>query len=277
MDNLKLSDNQREILVLLLHGKLTAKQIADRRQISKAAVSKIIKKLKEKGYLESYKKGGLTKGGVVIPQGVNLDTKELWRYHALEFEVRPYYFTEKYYKVMQKRGNRTIPYGQWKVSLYYKKVIIWLEAGVDFAFKDKQDAIRSAQDSFNAVLDKIAQDLGFYVWKDRKANVLLLKQHLANTYAPEGETITEKQMFVQYRGNDGKVWLQYDRSKSPLLEREYTHGVRAVDDSDTLEPYLNDFRDNAPLSNSQLTSRINDIMTALEKTQQLLDGLVKRV
>lgn len=264
-----LSQNQKDILGLLLEEGLTETQIATRRKVSKAAISKTISKLKAKGYIEAYKKGGLTSGGVVIPKGVNYE-KEIWRYHALEFEVRPYYFTDHYYNVLKKKGNRALPYGKWKISLYYKKVMIWLDAGIDYAFKDKNEAIITAQNEFNDVLNKMAFDLGFYVFKDRKANILLLKQHLANTYAPEASIITEKQMFVQFRGEDNKVWLQYDQSKG-FSEREYTHGLRAVDDSDTLEPYLNDLRDNNPLTNSQLTSRLSDVITAIEKLTQVVE------
>jgi hypothetical protein len=170
---------------------------------------------------------------------------------------------------MKEKGNRALQFGVWKISLYYKKVIIWLEAGIDFCFKDKNEAIREAQNSFNSAIIKMQEDLGFFVFKDRKANILLLKQHLANTYAPEAEVITEKQMFIQFKGEDNRVWLQYDRSKG-IEEREYVHGLRAVDDSDTLEPYLNDLRENNPLTNSELASRISDTMVALDKITKIL-------
>jgi hypothetical protein len=261
---------QEEVLRLYTQEFLTIKEIASRRKTTVWAVYDTIRKLTKKGLI---KRGGYKLGGVLTPRGLQSATGipiESWRYHALEFEIKPYYFTEKYYRIIKKKGNRTIPYGNWKASLYYKKIIVWLEAGTDFCFKDKNEAIRQAQDSFNSALIRMQQDLGFYVFKDRKANILLLKQHLANTYAPESEVITEKQMFIQFSGEDDKVWLQYDRSKG-IEEREYVHGIRAVDDSDTLEVYLNDFRDNNPLTNSQLTSRVSDIITALEKVKDIIE------
>lgn len=262
MEDLGIS--QKRILTLIKGHRLSQKEVAQGLGISKQRVSYVIKKLIEKGHLESYNRGGLTKGGVL---------KELWRYHALQFEIIPYYFTKKYYAIRKEIGNHSIPFGNWKISLYSKKVIMWLEKGEDFLHEDKHQALMEAAEDFNKTLALISKKYGFRVWKDKKANIRILKHHLALTDSPLSKAVKED--FVKIKGEDGKVWLILDQSKG-LREHEYVHKDRLLDDSDILEPYLNDLRNNQPLTNSQIQSRLVDVVTALEKTQKAIETLAKQ-
>jgi hypothetical protein len=161
--------------------------------------------------------------------------------------------------------------------MYYKKIIIWLSANEEFSHEDKNEAIRKASLEFNKVLETLQDRLGFEAIKDKKHGIKLLKHHLAYTNAPEWEHVTEEKVFITYKGEDGKIWLQYDRSKG-VKEREYVHNETAVDDSDALEKFFTDFKDNRPPTNTELATQQKWVVDVLARyaTQMELHLKVQR-
>jgi len=254
-------------------------RIAETLNISKQAVSKMVIKLRKKGLI----KGGVDKGGVVRLVNPLQGRDENWRYHALEFEIKPYYFTKKYEDMRQHLGSHCIPFGNWKLILYKRKVIMWLNGGTDFVHPDKHTAIRMSMADFQKALTFAANRYGFRVWKDQKANIRILKHHLAKTNSKLNEAVDEGH--VKLKGEDGKVWLILDRSKG-LKEHEYVHTQQAVDDSDRVEAWLTDIRQHdlpTPLQSyemlvmqnklSQITA--DNMKSHISAVKKLADGVEK--
>lgn len=244
----RVSPEMLEVLELIKAHNLKPKDIAIRRQTSLRAAYKTIKKLKASGLL----KQGFNFKGCSLSPGV----QKLWRYHALEFEIKPYYFFKRYNSIREKLGNHSIPFGNWKLTLYHKKIIIWLEAGKDFSDPNPDEAIRKATIDFNKTLEQMAQRYGFKVFKDQRVSIRILKHHLARTNSSLNEAVGKNE--VKLKGKDGKIWLILDRSKG-LREHEYVHRKRLTDDKDILEHYLTDLRENNPPTNSELTRIVHTI------------------
>lgn len=255
---------------LVFEQGLSYRDAAKALNISHQAISKHVRKLRQQGEKPKVNRGlppkGVWSGGGGLPPSFPIEN--YWRYHALSLELRPYYVSKKYYTVLKSRGGQGIRLGDWTLVFYYKKVMVWLSAGVDFIDEEKENTIIKASQSLNVLLETLRDRYGFHVVKEGRHGVRLVNHHLAYTDAPEHDIVTKDKMFIQLRGDDGKVFMQYDRSKG-VKEREYVHPQLAIDHADTIEPYFKDFL-NQPLTNSQLTSRLNDVVTALDKVQEIL-------
>jgi predicted XRE-type DNA-binding protein len=262
-----LTHKQRLVYDMYFNKKTKQKTIASRLQITQPAVAKHIRSIRKKLTKDQNITIPNNKGGAVTKYNL-LKINNKWRYHALQFEVRPYYFTKKYYSILKSKGGHSTKLGVWKFVCYYKKVIIWLEAGKDFIHQDRNAAIMWANEDFNKALHKIAQQTGFRIFKEGRAGIKLLKHELAYQNAPEHDYVTQKDVYIKLHDSEGKVFLVYDRSKG-IKEREYV-GKKTIDNADILELYLRDFIENKPLNNSQLSSRLHDTTAALEKTAQAL-------
>ena len=275
MDIQNLTKKEQEILDLINSNEYSIKDIAKRRGTSVQTVYYFIKKLNKKGWKISTKRLLLKNRGVV-PSIFEKQKLNIWRYHALQFEIKPYYFFPRYHEFRKKQGNRCMSYSNWRVILYKTKVIIWLKAGVDFKDKERYTAVENAEHSFNKVLFEIANRYGFEYEKNKQVNIKLLKHHLAYTNPDEFDSITKDNVFVTYRGKDGKIFLQYDRSKG-VKEREYVHNDTCIDDSDRIERALLDFRENNPPLNSELSAHLHTLVEAVKSnttnTKVLLEGM----
>src|ERR1700754_18874 len=116
--NDKLTLAEQEVYHLLTVGKLWPAQIARRRKTSKAAVSKIMTSLRQKGFLNKVN-GSLVNYTCPPLPAVNhapsLPMEHPVRLHGEEWRVGILRSSEKYVKVRQKPslwvdGNRVVPY-----------------------------------------------------------------------------------------------------------------------------------------------------------------------
>jgi len=253
-----LSKDQEQVLFYLTKEFLTPTQIAYRRGTTYQAVSKLISKLRKKGYLE----GGLKKAGRVsvrTPKHI----KKMWELHALHFIIKPYYFYPRYDKIRKEKGNYGIHHREWTIMLHPDSVRIQSKEKVRFIHEDKDKAIAMTQESFNRLIYEIQNRYGFQVWKDKKANIKLVNHHLARSPSEVADSREGKEN-LSIKGYDGKIWLLTDKSK--LAEHEYTHPENAYDDSEKIEPYLNDMLYNKPPTISDLAIENNKIMNFVLKS-----------
>lgn len=242
----KLTALQVEIYRLYKSENLTQKEIAHRLGKTQQAISLQLLKIKRTYSLQTT----CIKKGVVTPKSIQKGSK-FWRFHALHFVVTPYYFFPRYARIMETRGNYSIMRGDWKIRLNEKKVEIVLRRGFDFVSDDKYESMRLAEVSLNRTLFQISNEFGFAHDKEGRIAIKLVKQHLARTNSSMAKA--NKGEFIQIRGIDGKIWFLMDKSKG-LLEHEYVHSKRLLSDSDRIEAFLNDLRENEGLSLSGLHS-----------------------
>lgn len=264
----KLGPAQRKVLFLIKDQGLSQKHISERLKISQPRVSKIVKQLINKKVLGDYKKGGLSKGGVVGKK----PKKSYWRLHGLQIEIKPYYFTEKYHRIRKDIGNMSIPYGNWKVSLYSNKIMMWLNANFDFRSQDDADCVMQMNIDFDRTLSHISNRYGFKYEKDKKVSIRILKQHLALTNSDLSKSIEKDQ--IQIKWVDGRVYFIIDKSKG-LREHEYVHKDLLFTHKDRIEKQINDWAKYDPLTNSQLTSRLVDLLSAVEKQVEINERIAE--
>lgn len=257
----ELTPAQFEVYHLLTDEFLTEKQIATRRGSSRQAVNRIIKKLKEKGLLNDVVAGGCKIDPPVSLKGMknhNIIIKQ-WRYHALHFVVKPYYFFPRYHKIREERGGYGINYREWIIKLHPDMVEVQLKSGEDFADPDKWEATRKAEASFNRTLREVSEKFGFSVWKKNHVSIKLVNQELARN--PSEIANTRNGEYLTVAGHDGKIWFKVDCSKG--AEHEYSHPERTLSDSEKIEPYFNDMLYNEPATLSQIMGTINQISQAI--------------
>jgi hypothetical protein len=145
-----------------------------------------------------------------------------------------------------------------------------LRVEVDFASQDKWEATRKAQNSFERIMAELSTKYGFEAWKEGKANIRLVNQHLALN----GSTLAkEHKEYMQIEGRDGRLWFTIDNSKG--FEHEYRHPQAAVSDSEKVEPYFNDMRDRAPPTLSELAILIGQIAAQNKETAAGLNAITR--
>lgn len=232
-----LTENEKETLHLYTIEKLNAQSISLARGKHISGVYKTLKKLRQKGYISRVELTGRKKAP---PVSLEVEKKvELWRYHALHFVIKPFYLYPRYSKVQKRLGNHSIPFRDWIVKLRPKTIEMQLRSLHDFANVDLYEATRAAEKSFERSLRELQERYGFEVFKEKKANIRLVNQHLARTNSPIARA--KKGDFLKVKGFDGKVWFTIDKSRG-VFEHEFQHPYLAVDDAEVLQPFLNDVR-----------------------------------
>lgn len=237
----ELSPEQQDVLYKLNKEFLTVNEIANSRGTSNKAIYKIIAKLRKKGCIYSTKNRGLKNDPPISIKGLK-NVIKLWRYHALHFVIKPYYFYPRYSKTRKELGNYSIPFRDWTVKLHPDMVEIQLKKFIDFASPDKWEATRKAEESFNITMNELCNKFGFLVWKESKANIKLVNHHLSRN--PSELANARNGEYLTARAIDGKIWFSIDKSKG--AEHEYRHPERTLTDSEIVEPHLNDWLYNNP-------------------------------
>ena len=240
----KLTPSEQDVLYMLTKEFLTVKQISNRRGTTIYNTYRFIRKLKKKGCFYSTGSIGSKSAPPISIKGSknNQIITKLWRYHALHFVIKPYYFYPRYHKTRKELGNYGIPYRDWTIKLHPDMVEIQLKALVDFSSPDKWGATKKAEESFNKSLIEISNKFGFHVWNEGKANIKLVNHHLARN--PSEIANARDGAYLTAKAIDGKIWFSIDKSKG--AEHEYQHPDRALTDSEIVEPHLNDWLYNNP-------------------------------
>lgn len=266
----KLSREQQETLNLYLKEGLNQKEIANRREISHQAVCKTFKKLKEKGLLEGGLLRGLLEGGVAQPEKLN--SGGLFRLHNIQMTIRILRKGDFYAKLLGR--SNAVEIGGCEVRLYKDTLDLYVLEGVDFRGFSINEAYFQAILFFKRVFCKLENRLHVMIEKDQYLNRKWVRQHLEVVNGALGQDASKNDFKLRFLADDGKTWLLADKSLNGR-NHEYTHPISAKQDAEALEPYLDDMRLNSPLTNSQLTSRLNDVAGILEKFNAAFEKLLK--
>ena len=265
-----LSEEQKEIYDLFFNQNLTVLQIAFRRQTTRGAVYKTLRKIKEKYGSDYTKHRGIQKkgyGSKCTPP----KQKQNWRFHGLHFIIKPYYFYPRYERLRKQRGNYGIVHKQFTLMLYEDSVRIQSKQGTGWLDQDKFKAIQKAENDFNDFLNYAAKTYGFEFQKDGHISIKLISSELAK----ENSKFSEKYLDITNENTlivkdiKGKVCFLIDQSTG-TPEHEYI-GRNTITNSEKIETYIQDFLYNNPLTNSQLASRLSDTITAIDKLREVVE------
>lgn len=272
-----ITENQQKILRYIMDELLTQKAIGLRLKISQQAVSKIVKKLRLKGYLKNptHKQYNPI---VTTPLSMGLYSKPLWRVEGLYFRVFFYYKSPKYDQIREGRGNFGISEGKYTIMLHRHSVRIQSKVGVCFRGETQNEALLAAEDDFIRFLTMIAEKYGFYYFKEGRVSIKSCSLEIVMEKSPFAKVLTEVtgiKLWMIPDQETKKIMFKVDMSKK-TPEEEYI-GANAYEHSEKLKPYIIDLMLNNPLTNSQLSMRMTDMVVVQEKVQETIQMIVKKL
>lgn len=226
---------------------MTVNQIAIKRETSNKAVYKIIKKLKEKGYLSGGVEKGLKKSEPL--RRVSKVSKNMIRLHGQEFNIK-IISKSNYYRNLIMKTNMLEIDGH-TIRLYRDSIEIY--AKKDFIAETAHRATAISIQYWDRFLIKLENEFKVVLKLNRHQNISQVNAHYAETNNELAEDSIEKEYKIKiYTTEDGKLWFQADDSLH-LKEGETLHpetGKRDMDEVVAL--HLNDWRDNKPPTLSQM-------------------------
>lgn len=260
-----LSESRNQVRELYASG-LSTRKIGERLKISHQAVSKLLRK----SFQNQLKNRGVDTKGVDStcqpPCQPQFPMEKAFRYHGLHIVAAPYYFYEKY-KSLTAKGTVRASVGDWLLLMHksslrsgvWKGTIEFRQKNASklaFMGKDAQAALDKAHKSFETALEVSSQRYGFQIDKNYKANVQIVREHLA--VGPSGMGRAVKSHII-IRGENDKVWFTIDRSHN--WEHEYTEAGEVVTDQSVIEPHLNDWRRNPDMPmQSQMALMLQEVV-----------------
>lgn len=256
----KLTQTEKEILHLLHIECLTPSQIAERRKISKPAVSKFIKKIKDKGFLNTPIKR-LTTEGVGMS---SLSQEHQFRLHGQRFYIEIIDTTEAFLKKINKIG-KGIEYIDGNYVTYNKKYVQIL-GKKDFWSETPLEAENESLEYWTRFILKLEQKLKVILLKDGYENIRYSKSgEFAETNNELAKDYNNRKDKLMVRGSeDNKVWLIVDNSFN-LHEMETTHSKFSMDDAVKVADHFNDIRDFPVLKPSEISRIVGEISRNVEE------------
>jgi hypothetical protein len=255
--NSDLTATEKEVLHLISDEFLTLKQIQIRRDCSFQAVYKILKRIKEKGFLDN----GLNR--IKLSQGSNPNDVRL---HGQEFNIKLISQTNKYQKELKKSNILFIDGNT--IKLYRNSIEV--HSGQSFLGKSAAESENKSLDYFKGLFARLEHELGIIILKQRSRNIKLVNQHYARGESEiANNSIENKDKIRVFAYEDDKLAFITDNSFG-FQEDETVHPVTAKPDRIAVDKQVNDWRLNNPPTNSetwklssQNTEQINILATTM--------------
>lgn len=259
---------EEEVLQLLTGEFLTQKQISVRRKCSRQAVSKVVKRLKNKGALNL----ALRRVDKGLPTCQPCQPGRSIRLHGQEFCVRLLFKGDKYFKARE-RGNVLQVDGN-TVRLHRDSLEVY--SGKSFFGESVRLVTVESFEYWGRFLARLEHDLGVVLVKSRAQNVRLVNQHYAevgNELA--GECLKRGVGVRVFTRDDGKLWFVVDDSFN-FEEAECVHPETAQEDmGSVVRPFFEDLRSNRPPLLSDVMRTLDRIVSVNEESACGLRALVR--
>ena len=255
----KLSNNQKEILEMLTTQYLTVRQIANRRKTSDKAVYKVMKKLKEKGYLTGTVMGGVEKTNPPV------DLAHIIRLHGQEFNIHILTQSDRYKQFCIKKNIMQLD----GCTLRLYRNSIELYSCKSFTGADAEQAHSTSMKFWHEFFLKLEQKLGIIILNGINTSIREVNAHYSEINNGLAHEKNKKGQQIRFKGEDGKTWLLTDNSFK-LNELETIHPELAKEDMEKIKPFFDDLRQN-PVKLSELMGAIH----ALAKSEgKLAEGII---
>jgi len=241
-----LSENQRQILSLIVDELQTPKDIANRREKSIQAIYKAINKLKKKGYLKGRFDRGVEKVEAPYTRSpttqthltpyISTGTHQI-RLHGQEWKANIVYADQLYHRLL--KDNRTIKIDSHTIRLSKRSIEIYCNPNQSF-FADTAEVAHTQSLAFwQPFFNRVEERLGIIIIKGNKAPIEV-QSHYAETNNELART--EKHIRITAK-EDNKSWLIADFSHN-IPEIETIHPKTAQRDmGEILHPFFNDMRE----------------------------------
>lgn len=262
-----LTETEKEVLRLITEEFLNLKQIQLRRQCTRQALYKILRKLKQKGAFNN--------GLQVVDKTEALVNQRLIRLHGQEFNIGILHQNEKYQKQL-KSSNLLFLSGH-TIKLYRNSIEIYAGQGISFYGDDTDEAFSKSLEYWKRFITRLEHELSLILLKPRARNIRLVNQHFARGESEIAENaINNKGRIKVFAQEDGKLAFITDDSFG-FKEDETVHPVTSKPDREEIDKQVNDWRLNHPPTNSQLASHIMQVSQNIGQYAIHLQSHVKSV
>lgn len=241
-----LTKAEKEVLDLISEDFLTLKQIQIRRQCSRQAVYKILKKLKEKGALNQ----GLQK----VDKIEALVNQKPIRLHGQEFNIK-IIFQNQNYQNQLKASNLLFIKGH-TIKLFKNSLEVYSGEGISFFGDTAREAINKSFKYWQKFLTSLEHELKVVILKPKSRNIRIVNQHFARGDSEIcNNAINNHKKIKVFAEEDGKLAFITDDSFG-FKEDETVHPQTSKPDREAVDKQVNDWRINNPPTNSQLSSAL---------------------
>lgn len=256
-----LTQAEKEVLKMITEDFLTPKQIQLRRQCSRQAFYKILKKLKQKGAINT----GLQQ----VDKTEAPVNQQLIRLHGQEFHIKIIYQDQNYQKAL-KNSNILFLEGH-TIKLYRNAIEVYAGEGTSFFGDDAHRAFAKSLDYWKRFFVRLENDLKLILVKPRSQNIRIVNQHFARGDSEIYANATEhKEKIKIFAKEDGKLAFITDDSFG-FNEDETVHPLTSKPDREEIDKQINDWRLYHPPTNSELATNI----AGLIQTQSMFQENIK--
>lgn len=262
---------------------LIVKEIAIHRKVKSPSVSKVIKRILEKGLIEkigrtySVTKKGLEGLHAFIGLRYNL------RKHNLHFKCKvlesPKNWDKKRNQIIQmpyfnKRVEMKnsyydlFSYGKLQLKTTSQSIIIKIPT---IYARTVDSAVLQSMDILYSTIPKIEALFKVKLVKDYKCSITIISNEIARLNDSLARLYRREANKLYITGKDGKIWLIADYSLS-TDELETIHPTKSDDDMDIVHPFFNDLREN-PTTFSEVKDVVTQILQVQVNDRQTMEHL----
>jgi len=231
--NIKLTNQEKELIYYLLDERLTPSQIANIRHTSLQNEYKKIKKLKDKGIIKEVEKNSFFKGGS-YSETTKGDNNYDYRLHAESFTISVLNAKDFYYNYIKKKNRDTLDNNT--IFLYEDKIVVY--SNKDFWGRNVNECVRLSLDYWGRFITKLENNYKIDLIKPKNFNIKFFRCEIARV----GDLVAkkfnlEKNLVKIYVG--GQLRLIVDKSFK-FDELEAVHKEHSISDMQYLESELED-------------------------------------
>lgn len=269
-----LTKTEKRVFNMITKDFLNATQIRIKMNCSRQNVSKHLRRIVEKGYLNSgnqptkfvNQKSISTCQPKSIP---SLDSEEKIRLHGDEWHIEIIQKSVKYLNLIKKCN--TFQLSGHTIRLFEDSMEVYAGDGISFWGVDEDDADRKALDYWYGFFSRLENYTKTILVKNGSQNIRRVNWHFAEIGSEMCEDYLENEgkKIKVYCPLDGKLAFTTDESWGDK-EQECIHPKSAKRDSKNVGKQINDWRLNNPRTNSEIDKDIGDAKKVLlESAKQI--------
>lgn len=254
---------EKELLSLITDKRYNLKQILLIKKCSRQNVYKLLKNIKNKGYVN------ISLNQVVKSQGSNIQPNQV-RLHSQEFNIKLIWQDNKYQNLL-KESNVMFLDGH-TIKLYKNSIEIYSGEGTSFYGENEQRADKKACEYWTRFFVKLENNIKAIIIKDGVRNIKEVNHHYERGDSEVcGNADEHKEIIRVYCPIDGKLAYWTDHS---IGENDETgHPISAKHDRKAIDKQINDWRINNPPTNSEIAENLNKASQIILSNQSLIVNL----
>jgi hypothetical protein len=247
---------------LLVNKEFSQSAAAQRLKISRQAISKTIKRLREIGIFsdnnQEAKRGGMY-STILSTLGTPKKNEDLVknsiRLHNMEYKIE-FISKGQRYDLLRNAHNAVVIDGN-TVRLFENSLEVYVRKS--FWGRNADEATAQGMEYMIKFFGRLENDLSVVLIKDRKHNIKLVNSHYSEVSNELAKDLNKRREKLSVRGDDGKTWLKIDNSFH-LHELETVHPEKSKHDMEKMKFFFDDIRKNDPPTLTELSGVLKEIV-----------------